>query len=275
MPNIKPTVILVEDETDLRDSLQLAFRSAGFTVKVFDNGGTALDFVQTTPLNGDWVLVSDIMMPKVSGMDLIRAAKDKWPGLPVVAMTGYGDKPMITDLLRMGCDDFLDKPFDTATLLTAVQRVMAQQKARDHDHVVRLRAVESMQHELEGHLAASQTPPAAVDEAAGATPDIPVDRKDDRAVVTPAGDLVGAPVTSLRHQLETLLSQGVRCIRLDLAQVHDLDALALSVFCALAQEMRNLPHGRLEITNVTAPLHTMFRRLSLDGEFLVKCPTNS
>ena len=128
-------IILVDDEDDLRSSIKLTLRIEGFQVHDFDNGEEAITFVQQLPSIKNTILISDILMPGLSGVELMRRIKAELPELPTIALTGYGDKPMVTELLRAGCDDFLEKPANAQELVETITRVFNhKQLLKETDH---------------------------------------------------------------------------------------------------------------------------------------------
>ena len=275
------TIILAEDEDDLRTSVQLAFRLAGCVVKAFSNGADALAFLQQANPNEDYVLVTDILMPKLSGLDLIREAKLLFPHMPAVAVTGYGDKPMVTQLLRYGCDDFLDKPYAAEVLIEVVAKAIQQQRQRQQAMYVRLKAIESMEREWSAALQrrSAETESGARVVSMPDAAEVPGNgfglvKNGQETTLIPPGSLTGERSRCLREQLERWLTDGGRVLRLDLSQVQELDALALSVLCALSQEIRAVK-GSLSLIHVTPAVRSLLHYLKLDQEFYVGTETTA
>jgi two-component system response regulator FixJ len=74
-------------------------------------------------------VVTDIRMPEMSGIDLMRRLKELGTRLPVIVMTGHGDVPLAVEAMKAGAVDFIEKPFDEATMLTAVRAALARGEA--------------------------------------------------------------------------------------------------------------------------------------------------
>ena len=112
-------IALVEDDEDLRASLRQVLSLAGFTVEAFPAAPPAL-----AAIGADWpgVVITDVRMPHMSGIDLFRALHARDPDLPVILITGHGDVAMAVDTLKAGAWDFLTKPFDPEALVAATQR---------------------------------------------------------------------------------------------------------------------------------------------------------
>ena len=267
------TVILAEDEQDLRNSAQLAFRMAGFSTRAFADGAEALSFIKQADPQQEYALVTDILMPRLSGLDLIREAKGLYPYMPTVAVTGYGDKPMVTELLRCGCDDFLDKPYAAEYLIEVLKRVIQLQKQRQDAAWVRLKAIESMEREWQDRLHGRPLPDGSTHHteknAAHPTPDgqdFLLTHNAAQTILSPTGALRGERSRRFRHCLEEWLSTGGKTLVLDLSQVNDMDALALSILCALAHEIRAI-EGSLTLVRVTSAVRSLLTYLKLDREF--------
>ena len=116
------TVLLVEDDSDLRDMLGQTLQRAGFTVVTAVHGADALTKLRT--LDAD-IVVTDILMPEMDGFELIRALRAKWPQLPIVAMSGIDDTPNFRNLaLKFGAKAALSKPVNRAHLVDLIRDVI-------------------------------------------------------------------------------------------------------------------------------------------------------
>jgi two-component system C4-dicarboxylate transport response regulator DctD len=123
-------VALVEDDEDLRISTAQVLTLAGFTVEAFAAAAPAL-----AAIDADWpgLVVTDVRMPHMSGIELFRALHERDAELPVILVTGHGDVAMAVDTLKAGAWDFLTKPFDPQALVAAVDRAaMARALALDN-----------------------------------------------------------------------------------------------------------------------------------------------
>ncbi len=116
-------IILVEDEAPLRAATQQTLELGGFQVRACADAEQALEWL--TP-QFDGVLVSDVRLPGMSGLDLMARAAAIDVELPVIMVTGHGDVKMAVDAMRSGAYDFIEKPFAADRLLEAVRR--AQQR---------------------------------------------------------------------------------------------------------------------------------------------------
>ncbi|MEG3168109.1 sigma-54 dependent transcriptional regulator [Sphingomonas sp. LB3N6] len=116
------TILLAEDDADLRASTVQLLTVAGYSVLAHPDGESALAAVR---IDFPGVILTDIRMPGMSGIDLFRAVHRIDPELPVILITGHGDVETAVDALKAGAWDFLVKPCDPETLQGAVARGVA------------------------------------------------------------------------------------------------------------------------------------------------------
>lgn len=124
-------VHVVDDEDAMRGSLAFLLESAGFQVRTFASGQALLD---AGLASGAGCVVTDIRMPGMSGLDLVRRLKTEGCMHPVIVITGHGDVPLAVEAMKAGVVDFLEKPFDDEILLTAVRGALARQGEDDAKH---------------------------------------------------------------------------------------------------------------------------------------------
>src|ERR1700756_1161710 len=120
------TVLVIDDDPDVRASIGRLLRSLGIDVQLF---ASISDFLESDPPDGPTCLVLDVRLPGQSGLDFQRelAAADK--ELPIIFITGYGDIPMSVQAMKGGAIEFLTKPFRDQDLLHGIQLGLAQDRA--------------------------------------------------------------------------------------------------------------------------------------------------
>jgi two-component system C4-dicarboxylate transport response regulator DctD len=118
-------VLFVDDEEPLRHAVQQGLELSGQQVTCFASAREAEALI-SRHLYG--VLVSDIKMPEMDGLTLLRRALEIDPGLPVVLVTGHGDVPLAVEAMRAGAYDFIEKPFDTTYLASVVTRALEKRR---------------------------------------------------------------------------------------------------------------------------------------------------
>lgn len=116
-------VYVIDDDPAMRDSLNFLLGSAGFEVFLFE---TALAFLDILPALDFGCVVSDVRMPGVDGIDLLRRLQADRKTLPVVIMTGHGDVPLAVEAMKLGAVDFLEKPFEDDRLVGMILASLRQ-----------------------------------------------------------------------------------------------------------------------------------------------------
>ena len=118
-------VVIVDDEQDMRQSISQWLSLSGFETETF---GTAEDALKTVGQDYPAVVVSDIRMPGMDGMQFLKRLMSVDSGLPVIMITGHGDVPMAVEAMRVGAFDFLEKPFNPDNMTSLVRK--ASQRRR-------------------------------------------------------------------------------------------------------------------------------------------------
>jgi FixJ family two-component response regulator len=127
MTDAKPTVLIVDDDSDLRASIARLLRSVDMNTKLF---ASIPDFLKSDPPDGPTCLVLDVRLPGQSGLDLQRDLVASHRELPIIFITGHGDIPMTVQAMKGGAIEFLTKPFRDQDLLDAIQLGLARDQAR-------------------------------------------------------------------------------------------------------------------------------------------------
>ena len=121
----KGRILIVDDEESIRKALRLTLSKAGYDVVEAADGGKGIEAIgaDDNPLMVD-VIICDIRMPKINGLEAIAFFRQQYPSVPVLVLTGYPDLQLATGLLRQGVVDYLVKPADKDALIAAVGRAM-------------------------------------------------------------------------------------------------------------------------------------------------------
>jgi FixJ family two-component response regulator len=127
MPDANSTVLVIDDDPDLRASVGRLLRSLGLDVQLF---ASISDFLNSDPTNGPACLVLDVRLPGQSGLDLQRELATSNRDLPIIFITGHGDIPMSVQAMKGGAIEFLTKPFRDQDLLDAIQVGLSRDRAR-------------------------------------------------------------------------------------------------------------------------------------------------
>lgn len=121
---IKKKILLVDDEEAILASVGWALQHDNFEVTTANNGGEAIDLLQTKPFD---LVITDLMMPQVDGIAVLQRAKSLHPEIGVIILTGYGDVGSAVKTFKMGADDYLQKPCDIDDLLNKANRSFERQ----------------------------------------------------------------------------------------------------------------------------------------------------
>jgi two-component system C4-dicarboxylate transport response regulator DctD len=121
----QPYVLLLDDDADLRHAVSQGLELEGHEVSVFEDPLVALSTISRDDYA---VIVSDIMMPKMDGFDVLTQVMEIDPVLPVILITGHGDVPLAVKAMKSGAYDFIEKPFTVQKLATVVERALEKRR---------------------------------------------------------------------------------------------------------------------------------------------------
>lgn len=150
-------VHVIDDDEAARDSLAFLLRSARVDVRTYDS---ATAFLAALPQISSGCIVTDVRMPEISGVDLLRRLRELKVPIPVIVITGHGDVQLAVEAMKIGAADFIEKPFDDEVLLAAVKSALdhsqksANQEAERASLLQKLASLSSREREvLEGLIA--------------------------------------------------------------------------------------------------------------------------
>ena len=127
MGDANPSVLIIDDDPEFRDSVGRLLRSVGLQTQQFSS---VADFLNAEPADGPTCLVLDIRMPGRSGLELQRDLAATNRQVPIIFITAHGDIPMTVQAMKGGAIEFLTKPFRDQDLLDAVEAGLARDRAR-------------------------------------------------------------------------------------------------------------------------------------------------
>lgn len=124
-------VLVVDDEPDVRKVVRMTLEKSGYHVLESEDGEQAIAEIKKgeNPIVLD-VIITDIRMPNMNGIDVINYYRKEWPSVPLIVLTGFPDMDMATSLLKHGIVDYLVKPVEAEKLRTAVSQAMEQRELR-------------------------------------------------------------------------------------------------------------------------------------------------
>src|SRR5262245_8141841 len=106
-PLSRPRVLIVDDERSMRELLTIVLSREGYDVITAESGGEAISVLQRQAVD---LLISDIRMPDIGGVDVLRAAKQGDPDVPVIMMTAFASTDTAVEAMRLGASDYVTKP---------------------------------------------------------------------------------------------------------------------------------------------------------------------
>jgi two-component system response regulator FixJ len=151
---LEPIVYVIDDDDAVRHSLEFLLKTAGIEVRGFES---AKAFLEMLPRIKTGCIITDVRMPEITGIDLLRRVKESGGDIPVIVITGHGEISLAVEAMKIGAVDFLEKPFDDDLLLASVRSALnkeagtAKHKAEVADIHDKLAALSNREHQvLEG-----------------------------------------------------------------------------------------------------------------------------
>jgi len=120
----EPTVHVIDDDEAVRESLAVVLEMADLPNRTY---ASAPEFLEVAGALDGGCVVTDVRMPEMSGLDLVRRLKERGIGLPVIVITGHGDVPLAVEAMRAGVVDFIEKPFEHEALLASIRAALDTQ----------------------------------------------------------------------------------------------------------------------------------------------------
>jgi two-component system response regulator FixJ len=119
-------VYVVDDDDAARDSLAFLLKSAKLPVETFESGDA---FLAKLPKGGGGCVITDIRMPGINGIELLKRLRTESNPPCIIVITGHGDVPLAVEAMKQGAADFLEKPFDDEAMLAAIRTALARRNA--------------------------------------------------------------------------------------------------------------------------------------------------
>lgn len=123
-------ILIVDDEQSFRQVLNLVFETDGHSVRTAMNGRQALEMLSIEPAD---VIISDVKMPDMDGIELLRNAREQFPDIGLVLMTAFASVETAREAFKLGADDFIEKPFDVEELKLIVNKTLEKQALVDEN----------------------------------------------------------------------------------------------------------------------------------------------
>lgn len=121
------SILVMEDETTVAKGLEMVLSEAGYQVALAATGHSALDTLFTKQFD---LLVADLRLPDMDGMDVIKLVKQKWPGTEVVVITGYSSVDSVVTSMKLGAYDYLAKPFSEDQIKESIRCALGMKEEK-------------------------------------------------------------------------------------------------------------------------------------------------
>jgi len=146
-----PRILIIDDETAIRESLDTLLTLEGFAVSTADDGPSGLELLSRNEYD---LLLLDLALPGESGIDLLPRIVDMQPNLPVIMITAYGTVGNVVDAIRAGAENFVQKPWDNEKLLADIRAAVARHRAEEE--VVQLKRTLKQRYNFENIVGKSE-----------------------------------------------------------------------------------------------------------------------
>ena len=121
-------ILVVDDEESIRDLLRLVLTREGYSVVTANGGEEAIEYLEAQRFD---LVITDLVMPRVNGVEVLRAARRIDPNYPVMVITGYPSVETVTELVRLGAGDYLTKPFNIDVVRMTVAKLLEMGRIND------------------------------------------------------------------------------------------------------------------------------------------------
>ncbi len=122
---MKGRVLVIDDEAIVRVSCERVLKPEGFEVVVTSRGDEAIDFLEKEPYD---VVLTDLKMPDMDGLEVLKIIKERWPDIQVIIITGYGTISTAVQAIKMGAYEYIEKPFTPQDILEVVEKAIKEKK---------------------------------------------------------------------------------------------------------------------------------------------------
>ena len=119
-------ILVMEDDPTISAALDMILTEAGYDIDVAETGEAALELFEQKQFD---LIIADLKLPGINGMEVIRQVKEKKPEIEVIVITGVGTQPIAEEALELGAHDFLPKPFTDDQIKTAINEALKQHDA--------------------------------------------------------------------------------------------------------------------------------------------------
>ena len=127
MINGKPLILAVDDEENIRNLITYTFEEHNLEVMTAENGKAAITILENNPID---VIITDLLMPTMTGLDLIREMKKRKSAIPIIIITAYGNTEMVKEIIAEGVFRLIEKPLDFDILVPIVRDAIENKNSK-------------------------------------------------------------------------------------------------------------------------------------------------
>ncbi|MCD4652652.1 response regulator, partial [bacterium] len=117
------TILIVDDEANMRRIMEATLKREGYTTITAANGKIALDYLDKKPIH---IILTDLRMPVIDGMTLLRECNSRYPDIPLIMLTAHGTVETAVEAMKIGAFDYISKPFDIIEMRHALTKASSQ-----------------------------------------------------------------------------------------------------------------------------------------------------
>src|SRR6266496_826913 len=122
---VKGKILVIDDESDIREGLELLLTTEGYAVDLAQNGAEGLQKLESAPYD---LALLDLMMPDKSGMEVLEEVRKRDRETPIFMITAYGSVEAAVNALKMGANDYFSKPWDNEKLIIEIERMISKRR---------------------------------------------------------------------------------------------------------------------------------------------------
>lgn len=248
-------IIIVEDQEMIREILNETLTMNGYTVIEAANGQIALEKIVSADEMGFPIdlLITDIKMPGMTGLELIDKLNSKNIFMPILAITGFSDKEIIIKLLRKGCKDYLEKPFSTETLLKHVKELFDNEKSIRDKMNKYVKKVEK-EHSILNGINAEKVSREVLMDAKETT---------NGFIIDVEGRIESRSAILLKKNLEKLLDSGVKELTINLTSLEYINSYGVGAIVFIWKRIKE-KNGNLNIISGNSRINKKLSELNLE-----------
>ncbi|GHA86114.1 DNA-binding response regulator [Algimonas arctica] len=117
---MSPVIHIIDDDDQVRESLELLLETSGYSVQTFASGDI---HIAENPSLDEAILILDVRMPGRDGLETLAYVRARAPSVPVIMISGHGDIPLAVKAMQIGANDFVEKPFVASRIIDAINHL--------------------------------------------------------------------------------------------------------------------------------------------------------